>query len=293
MNSLLRSFIANSAARLRNIWTGLKPALAFRLGIAVIILLAAALFSFLFIDGPLLDHMEIHPTDFHKISVVNAFRQLGKVTPPLWMLALWAFITRRTKAVTAAIFALIIVMPILFPIKYTVNRLRPEKVLIQRHHPNAYNEIHSGSPSFPSGDTASVFAVAAALAAFSTAPVAVLLYATAAGVGILRVVSLHHYPSDVFAGAVVGLCAGSLAVYLLRYNEHTIIKLPTTKTGNLIMGTIILLFPLIVSLFERHNPLLTFIKTFWPLLLIGFLIVTWKTYPKWIPSRLKQAQNKL
>jgi len=57
--------------------------------------------------------------------------------------------------------------------------------------------------SFPSGHTASAFAIATCLATFypAAAPVA---YAVATWAGLNRVVTHQHFPSDVVAGALVG-----------------------------------------------------------------------------------------
>jgi undecaprenyl-diphosphatase len=65
--------------------------------------------------------------------------------------------------------------------------------------------------SFPSGHSASSFAAATSLAAAYPRFAAVFL-ATAAGVGFSRVYLGHHYPSDVAAGAAVGMALGGAAV---------------------------------------------------------------------------------
>ena len=75
--------------------------------------------------------------------------------------------------------------------------------------------IRTTDASFPSGHTAASFAAATALASFypGTAP---LVYALATGVGLSRVHLGHHFPSDVTAGAILGIASGSAVAWLLR-----------------------------------------------------------------------------
>lgn len=75
--------------------------------------------------------------------------------------------------------------------------------------------IRTTDPSFPSGHAASSFAAATAVAAYypKAAP---LVYTLAGGVAASRVHLGHHFPSDVAAGAVVGLMAGALTVAAVR-----------------------------------------------------------------------------
>jgi len=63
--------------------------------------------------------------------------------------------------------------------------------------------------SFPSGHTAGAVAVARAFAS-EYPEAAVPAYAAAAAVALVQVPRCTHYPSDIAAGAVVGLVAGSL-----------------------------------------------------------------------------------
>ena len=68
----------------------------------------------------------------------------------------------------------------------------------------------SGLDSFPSGHTINIFGAATVIAWF--APILrVPLFLAAALVGLSRVVRGSHFPTDVFAGAVLGVLIGSLA----------------------------------------------------------------------------------
>lgn len=66
--------------------------------------------------------------------------------------------------------------------------------------------------SFPSGHTAASFAVATVLAARWPAWL-LLMFAAAALVGLSRTYLGHHYPSDVLAGAIIGVGFAYLSLY--------------------------------------------------------------------------------
>lgn len=70
--------------------------------------------------------------------------------------------------------------------------------------------LASGLDSFPSGHTANAFGAAAVIAWFVPA-LRVPAYVTAGLVGLSRVVRGSHFPTDVFAAAVLGVVVGSLA----------------------------------------------------------------------------------
>lgn len=237
------------------------------------VLLVVALISYLLIDQPLMKYMDGNPTDFHTRPTVDAFRQFGKAWVPIWLLLVWAFVTPWRKAVTAALLSMVFVMPMLLPLKYTFNRLRPEKQLIQLRTPEAVEEIESGSPSFPSGDTATVFAVAAALAAFSPLAVSIPAFLIAAAIGALRVVSMDHFISDVCVGAVIGIYAGILAARFVERRSDFRIKPPEQFNWKIATYILVIAMPLWVSIFESWNPLRIFLKEFWPHTLLFFLTV--------------------
>ena len=102
---------------------------------------------------------------------------------------------------------------------YLVQRM--VKPVFRRRRPHAGRDdlvvvgMRTTDASFPSGHTASSFAAATATAAFYPA-VAPLVYALAAGVGVSRVHLGHHFPSDVIAGAAVGVGLGSVIASLLK-----------------------------------------------------------------------------
>jgi membrane-associated phospholipid phosphatase len=98
----------------------------------------------------------------------------------------------------------------------------PAKLLFRRRRPHAQDSPAlirmPGSSSFPSGHTASAFAFATGVSAEQPllAPVLVPL---AAAVGYSRVHTGVHHPSDVAAGALIGIGSALLAGRLLRARE--------------------------------------------------------------------------
>jgi membrane-associated phospholipid phosphatase len=90
-------------------------------------------------------------------------------------------------------------------IKHLVGRARPRMTLPLWEHigPSFDSDLHS----FPSGHTTTSFALAAVLA--SRFPRQAWIFYTLAGlVGLGRVMGGSHYPSDVLAGALLGLAVG-------------------------------------------------------------------------------------
>ena len=88
-----------------------------------------------------------------------------------------------------------------YGMKYLVDRERPYERYPDRVHPYS----HESSPSFPSGHTASAFALATSLCIkypkwYVIAPSALW----ACSVGVSRMNEGVHYPSDVLAGAAIG-----------------------------------------------------------------------------------------
>lgn len=94
-------------------------------------------------------------------------------------------------------------------LKHAVMRLRPcidfPDVTLALARPAAT------SYSFPSGHTFASFAAAAALYRSLPRHWNILLWLTAAAIGFSRLYLFMHYPSDVAAGALLGLACGTLA----------------------------------------------------------------------------------
>jgi len=107
-----------------------------------------------------------------------------------------------------------------FGLKYAVNRTRPYVT-----YPDLQPYQHDKDPSFPSGHSSFAFNTATSLyLSFPKWYVAVPAYVWAAGVAFSRLDLGMHYPSDVLAGAVVGMGTSWLAFqgnkWLHQYRKH-------------------------------------------------------------------------
>ena len=101
-----------------------------------------------------------------------------------------------------------------YGMKYLVDRERPYEKYPDRIHPYSYED----SPSFPSGHTASAFALATSLSIkypkwYVIAPSALW----ACSVGVSRMNEGVHYPSDVLAGAAIGAGCAVVNIYVNRW----------------------------------------------------------------------------
>lgn len=101
-----------------------------------------------------------------------------------------------------------------YGMKYLVDRERPFDRYPDRVHAYSYES----SPSFPSGHTATAFALATSLSIkypkwYVIAPSALW----ACSVGVSRMNEGVHYPSDVLAGAAIGAGCAVVNIYVNRW----------------------------------------------------------------------------
>ena len=101
-----------------------------------------------------------------------------------------------------------------YGMKYLVDRERPYDKYPDRIHPYS----RESSPSFPSGHTATAFALATSLSVkypkwYVIAPSPLW----ACSVGVSRMNEGVHYPSDVLAGAAIGAGCAVLNIYVNRW----------------------------------------------------------------------------
>ncbi|WP_418698795.1 phosphatase PAP2 family protein [Bacteroides sp.] len=101
-----------------------------------------------------------------------------------------------------------------YGLKYLVDRARPYDAYPDRVHPYSYED----SPSFPSSHTSTAFALATSLCVkypkwYVIAPSALW----ACSVGVSRMNEGVHYPSDVLAGAAIGVGCAVANVYINRW----------------------------------------------------------------------------
>ncbi|OHB67766.1 MAG: hypothetical protein A2Y77_12945, partial [Planctomycetes bacterium RBG_13_62_9] len=145
---------------------------------------------------------------------VKAFSLLGKTWLQIWLLLVWFLFSHRRRDVLAGLLALVLVGAIVNPLKVTVARPRPYTAL-KAQETGQPDRDFTHNLSFPSGDTASVFAVTLALLPVVARPLGWLFLGCSAAIGCLRVIVGAHYPSDVLAGAAIGILAGWLAIRLV------------------------------------------------------------------------------
>lgn len=101
-----------------------------------------------------------------------------------------------------------------YGLKYLCDRQRPYERYPDRVHPFSTED----SPSFPSGHTATAFALATSLSVkcpkwYVIAPSALW----ACSVGVSRMNEGVHYPTDVLAGAAIGVGCSLANVYINRW----------------------------------------------------------------------------
>lgn len=163
--------------------------------------------------GPALRDGLRSPVGDAAMPVVTLFGEGPGVAATLAALCLSGETETATEAVASAAYAGVLTTVA----KWAVGRGRPDS--------DAPNSVHylAGRPgydSFPSGHTATAFALARVLAR-RYPDRSRLFYALAGLVGLSRVYLNRHYPGDVAAGALVGLYAadqaGSLPVLRLSF----------------------------------------------------------------------------
>jgi membrane-associated phospholipid phosphatase len=88
-------------------------------------------------------------------------------------------------------------------VKFVVGRSRPEQ-----DEGSIHLRPFSGSSSFPSGHTTVAFAVMSPWVFYYPGPITYSLFALSASTGIARIAKDKHWPTDVLAGAAVGILTG-------------------------------------------------------------------------------------
>ncbi|MEF3697933.1 phosphatase PAP2 family protein [Desulfolutivibrio sp.] len=100
-------------------------------------------------------------------------------------------------------------------LKFVFGRCRPALLFAEDGYGFTWFTAKSGFTSFPSGHTTRIFALCAVLA-LRFRRLAGPFFFVAAVVGASRVFALRHFPSDVLAGAFVGVTAACWAWALRR-----------------------------------------------------------------------------
>ncbi len=208
------------------------------------------------------------PVHWDDNFLMKAFTYLGNGWILIWLLLIWFLSTGRQQPVLIAFLAMIIVFLTVTPLKVCTNRMRPREVIKAQSRVEEKPDLNRHL-SFPSGDAAIAFCVASVIMSFVTWPFACLLLAAGAGVALLRVTAMAHYPSDSLAGASVGSFAGWLAIQI----EQRWLPMQPSRfnlsRGMAISGVIAI--PVLFGLLKGTDDLLIFLKTYG--LLVVFIVL--------------------
>ena len=221
--------------------------------ISVLILLIAMVIMFIF-DSKLSEQALMYSaTVKNEQTRLGEFFQIVRVfgkADVLILLAICLGIGGKRRICKQIILSLILVGIFVHPLKNIVGRERPN---------------HSSHSSFPSGDTATAFVLPEILATTPTTLIASSI--VAAGAGISRIFYGMHYPSDILAGAALGLLAGCASIWL----SSRIKWLPTRNQliFALFIFTGYLMLAGMFDLHHRHN--LQFLVWYAPALIIYML----------------------
>ncbi len=245
--------------------------------ILIVVLIILSIFSAvsaLFWDQPVFTWQRQNLNNFQKPLLVKGLEQLGKICQPVWLLLCWALLCNCRKKVLIGLIAIVLIVFSVLPIKLITHRLRPRDIIKDRVPVTTVEGIFH-SWSFPSGDTASAFAIAAAIAPFLGWIRRNIVFALSICVGIFRMVSFSHYLADVLAGAVLGIIVGYISFRLIISKPALRKKLlQFLSRRNILAGIIII--PVIIALSEGTGDLLVFLIFYPPLVIILYLLFNFK-----------------
>jgi membrane-associated phospholipid phosphatase len=233
------------------------------------LLLVSAAVCFFAVDERVFSYLRENPQTWQKFRWAEAVKQLGRAYPLIWLLLAWVWLTGKHKTVIVCLLALLITLAAVTVIKETVRRPRPRDVITVQTKGSDAKGIYK-SWSFPSGDTASVFAAAAVLAFVMPWPATLAFAICCCGVAILRVVVLAHYPSDAFGGAATGILSGWLAI--LTRNRYPEIVNVFNGRERIISFIGVLVIPVLIWCLQDRNKLIILLEFYVPLVIIMVVV---------------------
>lgn len=198
---------------------------------------------------------------------IDAFRLLGKGWLLVWLPSVAVALTGRWRLALLTLLALLLLAVPVNALKLLVGRPRPRQEMVALQARPETEAAALRGMSFPSGDTAAAFAAAATVGTALAWPWAATALAAAGGIGLMRVVDSAHYPSDVLAGAALGLLAALGALRLVRLGSPPAIELWARPLA--IAATLVI--PAVVRFTHGPATLLLLLKTYVPLLLAVYL----------------------
>jgi len=157
-------------------------------------------------------------------AVMIAISVLG-TTYALVILASIIWLKRRRELAFDCLVLLAIVSILVFLLKYAVDRARPFEVLDDVDFASISLLSSASDPSMPSGHASKTFAIAALVALSRHKKAGALLLALACAVALTRIYLGLHWPSDVLAGAVLGVSLGALFhAFSRRLNRYRLFQ---------------------------------------------------------------------
>jgi undecaprenyl-diphosphatase len=166
-------------------------------------------------DQRVFSSLRQNPLDWDNLFWLRPITYAGKAWFQIWLILIWFVFKRNQRPVLIILLGLLLVFAMVVPLKVGVGRRRPYEIIKAEQNPDKQLELHNHN-SFPSGDTAVVFAILAVIVSLSTWSLVCVFLAISVVVALLRVTAMAHYPSDVLAGAAIGILAGWIAVQIDR-----------------------------------------------------------------------------
>lgn len=227
------------------------------------------LLSFLFIDQNLFQwqrtYMPVCPEPWH----IKTFVLLGKAWALVWLVLCWGLLGNQRKRSLIVLVGMLLVISVL-PIKLATQRPRPRNIVSNKIPVTAMEKL-THSWSFPSGDTAAAFAVAAGMAPFVGAASRIVLFSIAGFVGFFRVAMYAHYASDAIGGVILGITCAYIGYRL-------IVSRPGLREGLLnhfsktLMTAGIILIPVVHGVSGNWDEVKTFV-TFYPAAVLALYVI--------------------
>ncbi len=262
-----------------------------------VVWILATVGSYLFLDSIVSRRLWDRPIYWHYNVWVDGFRQLGRAGVPIWLIAVWSCLTRKWRPTVVVMIAMILVGISVSPLKAIVRRTRPIHTLTAMSEQSPPEIPWQKKVSFPSGDTAVAFAGATALSLSWGRLWTPALFVAAGAVGLLRITSLVHYPSDVLAGMLIGILAGCCAPRLVlhRLPGRLLERLHELKDWQrLVFGSLLALVVPALSPFLGMRPLRIFLEVYAIPAAMLILVTAWihRTGPRW-PEQVVRGPEKV
>lgn len=166
----------------------------------------------------------------HFTNVWGDWRIAGAVSAGLFSSSLFTKNQKFQDAAFTSLQSLIMTNLTVNTAKFLFARERPEEM----EGPYDFEFVETGSSSFPSGHTATAFAVLTPWVIYYPGPVTYALMTIPVGTAIARVAKGRHWLSDVTAGAAIGFSMGQyLAKKHLNVQMDRIQFMPSAGSDNL------------------------------------------------------------